>query len=130
MTQLAKLNLRVYAKRTETDPVQKRRAKLLAGIEQQKLVLAAALKGEIFTLPAKSADKAPKPVRAWFAKQDGGYYVQCRYGARPLLLDAKNNAVFVSKLDEVATVLAAFAAANASGELDKALAAVSDRKKG
>lgn len=130
MTQLAKLNLRVYAKRTETDPVQQRRAKLLAAIEQQKLVLAAALKGDIFTLPAKSEGKPPKPVRPWFVQQDGGYYVQCRYGARPLLLDAKNNAVFVPKLDEVATVLAAFAAATTTGELDKALAAVSDRKKG
>ena len=130
MTQLAKLNLRVYAKRAETDPVHKRRAKLLAGIEQQKLVLAAALKGDTFTLPAKSEGKPLKPVRAWFVQQDTGYYVQCRYGARPLLLDAKNNAVFVSKLDDVANVLAAFAAATTSGELDKALAAVSGRKKG
>jgi hypothetical protein len=61
--------------------------------------------------------------------QDGGHYVQCRYGARPLLLNATNNAVFVNKLEEVAAVLTAFAAAAKSGELDKAIAAVAEKKK-
>jgi hypothetical protein len=130
VTQLAKFNLRVYAKPAQADPVQKRRSKLLAAIDQQKLVLAVAIKGEAYKLPTKSDGKEPKPVRPWFMAQDGGYYVQCRYGARPLLLDAKNNAIFVNKLDEVGTVLAAFAAATAAGELDKPLAAVSERKKG
>jgi len=130
MSNLAKLTLKTYSKPVQGDPIQRRRDKLVAAIEVQKLVLAAAIKGETYTLPAKADGKQPKAVRAWFIAQDGGFYVQCRYGARPLLLDAKNNAVFVNKLDEVAAALAIFSAAAKSGELDAAMAAVSNRKKG
>ena len=130
MSNLAKFTLKTFTKPVQADPVQKRRDKIIAAIEQQKLVLAAAIKGETYTMPAKAEGKQPKAVRAWYMAQDGGYYVQCRYGARALLLNAKCNAVFVNKLDEVAAVLAAFAAAAQSGELDAALAAVSERKRG
>lgn len=129
MSHFAKFALKTYSKPVQGDPVQRRRDKLVSGIEQQKLVLAAALKGETFTVPAKVEGKPAKAVRAWFVAQDGGYYVQCRYGARPLLLNATNNAVFVNKLDEVAAVLTAFAAAAKAGELDKAIAAVAEKKK-
>ena len=130
MSNLAKFTLKTFTKPVQADPVQKRRDKIIAAIEQQKLVLAAAIKGDTYTMPAKAEGKQPKAVRAWYMAQDGGYYVQCRYGARALLLNAKCNAVFVNKLDEVAAVLAAFAAAAQSGELDAALAAVSERKRG
>ncbi|OYU33230.1 MAG: hypothetical protein CFE35_21350 [Novosphingobium sp. PASSN1] len=80
-------------------------------------------------MPVKSEGKQPKAVRAWFVAQDGGYYVQCRYGARPLLLDGTSNALFVNKLSEVGAALAAFEAATKSGELDAAIAATSKRKK-
>lgn len=130
MSSLSKFTFKTLAKAPPVDPIQRRRDKIVAAIEQQKLVLAAALKGETFTMPAKTEGKPAKAVRPWFVAQDGGYYVQCRYGARPLLLNATNNAVFVNKLDEVAAVLAAFAAAAKAGELDAAMAAVAERKKG
>ena len=130
MSSLSKFQFKTLTKPASVDPIQKRRDKIMAAIEQQKLVLAAAVKGESYTVPAKIEGKPAKAVRAWFVAQDSGYYVQCRYGARPLLLNATNNAVFVNKLDEVAAVLAAFAAAAKAGELDKAMAAASERKKG
>jgi len=130
MSSLSKFTFKTLAKAQPVDPIQRRRDKIMAAVEQQKLVLAAAIKGETFTIPAKAEGKAAKAVRPWFVAQDNGYYVQCRYGARPLLLNATNNAVFVNKLDEVAAVLAAFAAAAQAGELDKAMAAVAERKKG
>jgi hypothetical protein len=130
MSTLSKFTFKTLAKPAQVDPIERRREKIIAAIEQQKLVLAAAVKGETFTVPAKSEGMAVKAVRPWWVAQDGGYYVQCRYGARALLLNTTNNAVFVNKLDEVAAVLAAFAAAAQSGELDKAMAAVADRKKG
>ena len=130
MSNLAKFTFKTLNKALPVDTTQKRRDKIVAAIEQQKLVLAAALKGETFTVPANTEGKSAKAVRAWWVAQDGGYYVQCRYGARPLLLNATNNAVFVNKLDEVAAVLTAFAAAAKSGELDAAMAAVAERKKG
>ncbi len=129
MSSLSKFTFKTLAKAPPVDPIQRRRDKIVAAIEQQKLVLAAALKGETFTMPAKTEGKPPKAVRPWFVAQDNGYYVQCRYGARPLLLNATNNAVFVNKLDEVAAVLAAFAAAAKSGELDAAMAVIAERKK-
>ena len=71
-------------------------------------------------------------LNAWCTErgaQDGGWYVQCRYGARPLLIDGKNNAVFVQKQAEISGVLAALVAATAAGELDAAMAAVTLRKR-
>ena len=129
MNQLAKFTFKTLAKPAQVDPIERRREKIIAAIEVQKLVLAAALKGETFAVKAKVEGKADKAVRAWFVAQDGGHYVQCRYGARPLLLNATNNAVFVNKLEEVAAVLTAFAAAAKAGELDKAIAAVAEKKK-
>lgn len=130
MSSLSKFTFKTLAKAPAVDPIQRRRDKIIAAIEQQKLVLAAALKGEIFTIPAKVEGKAAKAVRPWWVAQDNGFYVQCRYGARPLLLNAANNAVFVNNLSEVEAVLAAFAAAAKSGELDKAMAVIAERKKG
>ena len=129
MSQFAKFTLKTLDRPQSNNPIDHRRARLVAAIEIQKLVLAAAIKGDSFTLPAKSDGKQPKPVRAWFVAQDGGYYVQCRYGARPLLLDGASNALFVNKLSEVGAALAAFEAATKSGELDEAIAATSKRKK-
>ena len=130
MSTLSKFTFKTLAKVPQVDPIQRRRDKIIAAIDVQKLVLAAAIKGESYTVPAKTEGKPAKVVRPWFIAQDGGYYVQCRYGARPLLLNAANNAVFVNKLEEVAAVFTAFSAAAKCGELDKAIAAVSNRKKG
>jgi hypothetical protein len=129
MKSLEKFTFKTLAKPAQVDPIERRREKIIAAIEVQKLVLAAALKGETFTVPAKVEGKPAKAVRPWFVAQDGSVYVFCKYGARPLLLDAKNNAVFVNKLDEVTAVLTAFAAAAKAGELDKAIAAVAEKKK-
>lgn len=128
MSQLAKLTFRTLAKPAHVDPVQKRREKIIAALDLQSKVLAAALKGETYTVPAKTEGKPAKAVRVWWVAQDGGFYVQLRYGARVILLNGKENAVFVNKLSEVEAVLAAFAAAAKAGELDKAMAAVSERK--
>jgi hypothetical protein len=69
-------------------------------------------------------------VRAWYFEQDRGFYVQCRYGARILYLNGKNNAVWVEALKDVAEVLATFKAAALAGELDKAVAMAMARKNG
>lgn len=127
MNQLAKFTLKTFDKPALGNAVENRRARLVAAIEIQKLVLAAAQKGETYMRQTKKGERA---VRSWFVAQDGGFYVQCRYGARPLLLDGKNNAAFVAKLDEIAAVLTAFTAAAKSGDFDQAIAAATIRKKG
>jgi hypothetical protein len=131
MSVLAKLNLKTVQRVVQKDPVIARRDKLLAGIAEQKLVLDAMMHGEQFEVKVKRWREnevgervlvdVNKRVRPWFFQQDNGWYVQCRYGSRVLSISGKSNAVFVNKLDEVATVLDAFGAAADSGELDRAV---------
>ena len=54
--------------------------------------------------------------------------MQWRYGARVLLIDGKHNAVFVSKLADVAGVLDTLEGAASAGDLDTAIAQASKRK--
>jgi hypothetical protein len=140
MTHLSKLSFKsVERVGTVKDPVLDRRNKLMAALEEQKLVLAAMLKGAAHTVEQKSFTKnetgervqttRQRTVRPWFFEQDGGWYVQCRYGARVLLVDNKNNAAFVSKLEQVAAVLDAFRVATQAGELDAAIARAAERKR-
>jgi hypothetical protein len=139
LSSLAKLNLKTVQRVVQKDPVIARREKLLAAIAEQKLVLDAMTRGETYISKVRrwrddgNGEKAlvelPKKVRPWFFQQDNGWYVQCRYGARRLMLDAKSNAVLVTKREEVATALTAIEAAVKAGELDEAIAAVSKRQK-
>lgn len=131
MSVLAKLNLKTVQRVVQKDPVVARRDKLLAGIAEQKLVLDAMALGTTYEVKAKRwrnnetgervLVEVNKRIRPWFFEQDNGWYVQCRYGSRVLSISGKSNAVFVNKLEEVAAVLDAFAAAAASGELDRAV---------
>ncbi len=55
------------------------------------------------------------------ADATGAIMAKRAYGARILNINGKSYAVFVNKLEEVATVLDAFKAATESGELDRAV---------
>jgi len=138
MTHLAKLNFTTVNRSSTRDPIIARRDKLLAGLKEQKLVHAAALKKQDHRverhkwmtneLGERVMVKAMRRVRPWFFEQDGGWYVQCRYGARVIAADGTNNAVFVKSLAEVITVLDAFLNAAAAGELDAAIAKATARE--
>ena len=128
MSKLAKLNLKTVQRNVTKDPVIVRREKLCVALTEQLNVHAAALKGEDYAVPVKRWKddengervqlEGKKKVRAWFFEQDGGWYVQCRYGSRILNINGKSNAVFVDKLDDVAGVLSVFKEAVKAGELD------------
>lgn len=130
MSFLTKLRFKTVIRHTEPDPALERRKKFMTVAEEQRAVVAAALKGETFAKPAKTAGTmltAPKIVRPWFFQKDGGWYLQPRYGARVLLIDGKSNAIFAAKLSEVDTALAALIDATKSGELDDVLKLASRR---
>lgn len=140
MTQLSKLSFKSVERiGAAKDPVQDRRNKLVAALDEQKLVLAAKLKGQHYAKETpkwmrndageRVLVKAQRQIRPWFFEQDGGWYVQCRYGARVLLVDGKNNAAFVNKLEQVEAVLDAFRVAAHAGELDPAIARAAERKR-
>jgi hypothetical protein len=138
MTHLAKLTFKSVTRSALRDPVTARRDKLVAGLKEQQLVHAAAMKGEDYRVERhkwmnneqgeRVAVKTHRRVRAWFFEQDGGWYVQCRYGARVIAADGTNNAVFVKSLKDVGPVLAVFLDAAKAGELDKAIAQAAARK--
>jgi hypothetical protein len=69
-----------------------------------------------------------RKVRKWFFEQDGGWYVQCKYGSKVLALGKGGNAVFVKALGDVEAALQALYAAAVGGEIDDAIAAVVKRK--
>lgn len=138
MTHLAKLTFKSVTRSTKRDPVVSRREKLVAGLEEQKLVHAVALKGEDHRVERSKwmtneqgervSIKTHRRVRPWFFEQDGGWYVQCRYGARVIAVDGTNNAVFVKTLKDVGPVFDAFVAAAQAGELDVAISKAAERK--
>ena len=138
MTPLTKHTFKTVDRSTKRDPIIARRDKLVAGLKEQKLVHAAALRKQDHRVERhkwmtneqgeRVAVKAMRTVRPWFFAQDSGWYVQCRYGARVIAADGTNNAVFVKSLDEVAAVLDAFLNAAAAGELDGAITKVAERQ--
>ena len=138
MTHLAKLNFKTVDRSTKRDPIIARRDKLVAGLKEQKLVHAAALKKEDHRVDRhkwmtndmgeRVLVKTHRRIRPWFFEQDGGWYVQCRYGARVIAADGTNNAVFVKSLDDVAGVLDIFLNAATAGELDAAITKVAERR--
>ncbi|WP_445809664.1 DUF6641 family protein [Yoonia sp.] len=138
MTHLAKLTFKTVSKSIPRDPVIARRDKVIAALEEQALVLAAALEGQdhiklrskwmINDQGERVLVRTQRRVKPWFFAQDSGWYVQCRYGARVISVDGKNNAVFVNTLKDVAPVLEAFVAAATAGELDTVLAKATERQ--
>ena len=138
MTHLAKLNFKTVDRSTKRDPIIARRDKLVAGLKEQKLVHAAALNKEDHRVERdkwmnndmgeRVLVKTHRRIRPWFFEQDGGWYVQCRYGARVITADGTNNAVFVKSLADVSEVLDAFLNAAAAGELDAAITKVAERR--
>jgi len=138
MTYLAKLTFKSVTKAEARDPVVMRRDKLILALYEQRSVVDAALRGEDFTVERSkwmnNSDghrvlvKTRRRVRPWFFEHDGGWYVQCRYGARVIAADGTNNAVFVKSLKDVGTVIEVLSAAVKAGELDGVIAAAADRK--
>ena len=68
-------------------------------------------------------------VRSWFFAQDGGFYVQCKYGSKAIALSKDGNAIFVKQLSDVKPVLETLRSATENGELDAYVAmAINTRK--
>lgn len=138
MTALAKLTFKSFNKSATRDPAIERRNKLIAALKEQLLVHTAALNGREHRVERykwmtndqgeRVSVKTERRVRPWFFEQDGGWYVQCRYGARVIAVDGTNNAVFVKSLKDVGAVLEVFIAATQAGELDAVIAKATERK--
>lgn len=128
MSSLAKLTIKPVTRHLKLSPIEARRNKLLSAIDEQLQVADAAMRGKEFTVTLSRWGKndagekvrvqRQKVVRSWFFAQDGGFYVQCRYGAKAISLSKDGNAVFVKQLADVKPVLETLRSATANGELD------------
>jgi hypothetical protein len=137
MSSLSKLTIKAVSRQSKLSPIEARRNKLLAGINEQMEVADAAMRGEQYavTVPQWTKNEAgekvrvqrQKVVRSWFFAQDGGFYVQCKYGAKAISLSKDGNAVFVKQLAEVKPTLEMLRSATKNGELDEAVAALIKR---
>jgi hypothetical protein len=137
MSSLSKLTIKAVSRQSKLSPIEARRNKLLAGINEQMEVADAAMRGEQYavTIPRWTKNEAgekvrvqrQKVVRSWFFAQDGGFYVQCKYGAKAISLSKDGNAVFVKQLAEVKPTLEMLRSATKNGELDEAVAALIKR---
>lgn len=137
MSILSKLDLKSVTRVNKQDPIQQRRRKLAGGIAEQMNVAAAEADGHTYEVTRKTWVKneqgekllveRTRAVHPWFFEQDGGWYVQCKYGNKALAL-GKGNAVFVKSLQDVTAALEALTAAVAAGELDDAIEAAATRK--
>jgi hypothetical protein len=133
MSYLSKLTVKAVKRTNVQDPTHQRRRKLVAGIEEQLEVAVAALDGKDYEVKKsgwakneqgqKVAVERLRKVRPCFFEQDGGWYVQCKYGSRALEL-GNGNAVFVKTLVEVEGALSALKAAANAGELDEAVKSI------
>ncbi|MGR3661335.1 MAG: hypothetical protein ACU0CA_09160 [Paracoccaceae bacterium] len=120
------------------DPTIERRQKLVAGIEEQLKVAEAVQQGKNYEVKRQSWSKDEqgekvlvermRKVRAWFFEQDDGWYVQCKYGNKALVV-GDGNAVFVKALKDVQGALNALKSAAGAGEFDDAVTKVLRRKK-
>ncbi|MFN3226627.1 MAG: DUF6641 family protein [Hyphomicrobiales bacterium] len=139
MAHLSKLAFKTVQRAgPQRDPVMERREKLAAAIDEQMLVHAARLNGEDYTVERSKWQtdeqgervevKSQRRINPWFFEQDGAWFVQCRYGARLVLINGTDNAVSVRKLEDVLAVLKTFKAAVEAGELDGAVAKATERK--
>ncbi|CAN1484714.1 hypothetical protein MCEREM21A_00011 [Sphingomonadaceae bacterium] len=138
MSHLSKLTIKRVLRQDTLDPVQARRNKLLFALEEQLSVADAVMQGKQYsvTVPRWSNNEQGERVRiehqriprAWFFAQDNGFYVQCKYGSKPLPLSKDGNAVFVKQITEVPSVLQAFYAAASAGEFDAAIGTVAQRR--
>ena len=128
MSSLAKLTIKTVSRQSKLSPIEARRNKLLAGIEEQLKVAEAAMRGKEYAVTLSRWGKndagdrvriqRQKVVRSWFFAQDGGFYVQCKYGSKAISLSKDGNAIFVKQLTDVQPVLETLRSATTNGELD------------
>lgn len=138
MGHLSELALANIQHPSRIDPATSKRNRVLAALGEQRKVLAAKLEGNEYEIAVKrwrttidgSREQfdSVKRIRAWFFEMNGGWYVQCKYGSKALVLDGKNNSVFCEELAGLGQVLDAFEAALKANELDAAIEEASKPK--
>jgi hypothetical protein len=115
------------------DALTARRNKLVARLTEQRALAASIVDGVPFAATRKrrvkdeatgavSMVEAPRRVAPWFFPDvSGQWFVELRYGAKPLPIAKNADAVQVSSKQELVATIDALIAAVSQGELDAAI---------
>jgi hypothetical protein len=138
MSVLAQLKLSNIKTRAGISPVQMRRDKLIARIDEQIALASAMAEGHTFA-PSRTRiikDKVTgesravvqvKRVKAWWWQEPKGLFLQLKYGTKTVMLGKSQNAVDVPTKGELAEVLCVLRQAVEAGELDVQLEAAATK---
>lgn len=117
------------------DPTERRRAALVARIEEQITLVNAQLEGKppAFTRTVKNKETGqketkPKSVRPWHWTANGKVMLVVRYGLHVLKLSPKGNAIEAPSLKALVSVLQTVKSAVQNGELDAAISAATPKR--
>lgn len=126
------------------DPMAARRDKFIDGLKEQLAILEADTQGKPFRAMREVYEKVPqadgttqrvkverdKRIRRFWFEKDGQFYVEVRFGTRPVYLQKGQFIIQAGEgLLNVRNTLEALIKATEGGELDKPLAAIQIGKK-
>ena len=138
MTVLSKLKLVSSKKERNISPIVVRRNKLAAKIEEQLLFATAQREGQIYApkrlknvtdkvTGERKTIEATKRIKEWYwTNSSGKIHLSVRYGSKTLEFAKGKNAIELSTEDELLATLATLKEAVIAGELDEAIAEVSN----
>lgn len=118
--------LRVGRARRKVDPIEYRRAKLMANIEEQIELALLAMQKKPLVLQRKRGHQVVKvrPRIWWKVEADGKAYTEIRYNKVPLKLDGRGTTIEVRGLKNLPTVYRTVISATKAGEVDNAIQTV------
>ena len=125
---LMSLTFTVLPKR-EANPVQERRTKTIARLEEQKLLISnsnytrtvrTSMKGEDGV--RTTVDKQQRVAPWWVQVADGSYLFTIRSGWKPIEFDKGKSAIVVLSQDKLPAIIDTLITAVRNGELDEHLA--------
>lgn len=140
MATLSSLKLVAAKKSAIINPVQHRRVKICAKIQEQ-ITLAKALHAGQTYVPTRTKIitngegervqvTQPKRIKAWWFTDGTKVFLQIRYGAKVVALNGKSNAIECTTPESLITALNTVHEAVLSGELDGPIEAISGQIRG
>ena len=132
MSIINKLNLTARPENTSSNPLLRRRERLLGKIDEQKAMATAHVAGEAYTCfkekwqvnpetKVREKVRVPKQVKPWYFKQGNKYYLEVRYANKPLELQEGMHAIEVGAPEDLVSTIEQVIEAVVSGELDELL---------
>lgn len=140
MTALAQLKLTTVKGRGVISPVQMRRNKLIARLDEQVSMAQAMIDGRSYaptrirtikddeTGERRSVEQA-KRVKAWWWQGPKGLLLQIKYGTKTLMLAKTQNTIEVAAKTDLVPILEVVRKAVEAGELDGQLEAAGAKEK-